>query len=346
MKNSHSESYKAAGVDITAGYRAVELMKSHIARTVTPGVVSDIGGFGGLFAPDLAGMRDPVLVSGTDGVGTKVKLAFLLDKHDTVGIDCVAMCVNDIICCGARPLFFLDYIAIGKNDPEKVASIVSGVAEGCVQAGAALIGGETAEHPGLMDPNEYDIAGFSVGIVDRAKILDPASVRAGDVLIALPSTGVHSNGFSLVRKVFDVEHSDLERPVAELGGRSVGETLLTPTAIYVKPMLALMEQVTVKAVAHITGGGFYENIPRSLPSGLSAKIEKAAIRIPPIFRLIAETGRIDEHDMFNTFNMGVGMTACVAPADADRAVSLLQSLGVDAYVLGEVAASEEGVLLW
>ena len=345
-QNSASKSYAAAGVDITAGYRAVELMKQHVARTNIPGVCSDVGGFGGLFAPDLAGMTEPVLVSGTDGVGTKQRIAQLLDRHETVGIDCVAMCVNDVLCCGARPLFFLDYIAIGKNIPEKVAALVAGVAEGCVQAGCALIGGETAEHPGTMAPEDYDLAGFTVGIVDRAKILDREAMRHGDVLIALPSSGLHSNGFSLVRKVFGVEHADLTAPVAALGGLSLGEALLTPTRIYVKPMLALMEAVTVKGVSHITGGGFYENIPRCLKGGLSAKIEKSAVRIPPIFGLLAETGGIPERDMFNTFNMGVGMCAVVAPEDEERAIDLLRSQGEDAYHLGELVESDEGVILW
>ncbi len=343
--HSKSDSYAAAGVDITAGYKAVELMKKHIARTVTPGVVSDIGGFGGLFGLDLTGISKPVLVSGTDGVGTKLKLAFLLDCHDSVGIDCVAMCVNDIICCGAKPLFFLDYIACGKNIPEKIAAIVSGVAEGCVQAGCALVGGETAEMPGFYPEDEYDLAGFSVGVVDRSKILDRNTVQEGDVMIALPSSGVHSNGFSLVRKVFDVENSDLTSPVAELEGRSVGKTLLTPTKIYVRPMLALFEQVRVKAVSHITGGGFYENIPRSLPGGFSAKIEKKAVRVFPIFDLIARQGGIPERDMFNTFNMGVGMCVTVDRADADRALAVLKENGEAAYIIGEVIRSDEGVVL-
>ena len=337
---SRSDSYAAAGVDITAGYKAVELMKSHIARTMTAGALSDIGGFGGLYELDLSGMTHPVLVSGTDGVGTKLKLAFLLDKHDTVGIDCVAMCVNDIICCGAKPLFFLDYVAVGKNVPERVAAIVSGVAEGCVRAGCALIGGETAEMPGFYDPAEYDLAGFSVGAVDKSRVLDNSNMKPGDVIIALPSSGVHSNGFSLVRKVFDVEHADLRAPVAALGGRSLGETLLTPTEIYVRPMLALFDRVTVKAVSHITGGGFYENIPRSIPEGLCAVIRKADVRVLPIFRLIAETGGIDERDMFNTFNMGVGMSAVVSAEDADTAIAALRENGVGAYRLGEIEASE------
>jgi phosphoribosylformylglycinamidine cyclo-ligase len=345
MKASQSESYKAAGVDITAGYEAVELMKQHIARTVTPGVVSDIGGFGGLFLPNLAGMTEPVLVSGTDGVGTKLKIAFLMDKHDTVGIDCVAMCVNDIICCGAKPLFFLDYIACGKNVPEKIASIVSGVAEGCVQSGAALVGGETAEMPGFYPADEYDLAGFAVGIVDKSKILDKNTVRPGDVMLALPSSGVHSNGFSLVRKVFDVEHTDLHTPLDALGGKSLGEALLAPTKIYVKPVLALLDEVNVKGISHITGGGFYENIPRSLRDGFSAKIEKSAVRILPIFDLIAKTGNIPEGDMFNTFNMGVGMTVVVPREEASRALEVLRANGEDAYEIGEVVRSDEGVIL-
>ena len=342
---SQSESYKAAGVDITAGYQAVELMKKHIARTVTAGAMSDIGGFGGLFEMDLTGITKPVLVSGTDGVGTKLKLAFLMDKHDTVGIDCVAMCVNDIICCGAKPLFFLDYIAVGKNFPEKVAAIVSGVAEGCVQSGAALIGGETAEMPGFYPEDEYDLAGFAVGVVDKDKILDNKTMEAGDVVIALPSSGVHSNGFSLVRRVFDVENADIKTPLAELGGKSLGETLLAPTKSYVKPMLALFEEVKVKAVSHITGGGFYENIPRSIPKGFGAKIDKSALRIPPIFKLLAEKGNIPERDMFNTFNMGVGMSVVVAKADAEKALEILKANGEDAYIMGEIIPSEEGVVI-
>lgn len=344
MEKSFSESYKAAGVDITAGYKAVELMKRHVSRTLTEGVVSDIGGFGGLFAPDLSGMKQPVLVSGTDGVGTKLKLAFLMDKHDTVGIDCVAMCVNDVICCGARPLFFLDYIAVGKNVPEKVADIVKGVAEGCVQSGSALIGGETAEMPGFYPEDEYDLAGFSVGIVDKSKILDKTRMEEGDALVALPSSGVHSNGFSLVRKVFDIEHADLKKPLAELGGKSLGETLLAPTRIYVKPMLKLFAEADVKSVSHITGGGFYENIPRSLPAGFAAKIRKDAVKTPPIFRLIQKEGGISERDMFNTFNMGVGMVAVVAEKDAEKAVSVLRAAGEDAYVLGEIVKGD-GVIL-
>ena len=321
-------------------------MKEHIKRTTVFGNTSDVGGFGGLFKPDITGMSEPVLVSGTDGVGTKLKLAFLADKHDTVGIDCVAMCVNDIICVGAKPLFFLDYIACGKNLPERIADIVKGVSEGCVQSGAALIGGETAEMPGFYPEDEYDLAGFAVGIADRAKLLDKNQVKEGDMIIALPSSGVHSNGFSLVRKVFDVEHSDLTQPVEELGGKSLLETLLTPTKIYVKPVLSLMEQVSVKSVAHITGGGFYENIPRSLPEGLSAKIKKEDVRVLPIFEHIAKTGEISEHDMFNTFNMGVGMICIVDAEDAPQALQVLREAGEDAYMLGEVVPSEEGVILW
>ena len=343
MKSS-SESYKAAGVDITAGYKAVELMKSHIARTMTSGVVSDIGGFGGLFELDITGMERPVLVSGTDGVGTKLKMAFLMDKHDTVGIDCVAMCVNDIICCGAKPLFFLDYIAIGKNYPEKVAQIVSGVAEGCVQSGCALIGGETAEHPGLMPEDEYDLAGFSVGIVDKDKILNPDTQKAGDVMIAIKSSGVHSNGFSLVRKVFDISEKTVGKYYDELGG-TLGETLLTPTRIYVKPVLALLDSVNVKSISHITGGGFYENIPRSLPKNLSAHIKKSDVQILPIFDLIAKVGNISEHDMFNTYNMGVGMTVVVDKNEADKAVEVLKANGEEAYILGELVESDEGVII-
>lgn len=345
MNNSRSESYKAAGVDITAGYKAVELMKKHIARTITRGAASDIGGFGGLFELDLTGIKKPVLVSGTDGVGTKLKIAFLMDKHDTVGIDCVAMCVNDIICCGAKPLFFLDYIACGKNVPERIADIVSGVAEGCVQSGASLIGGETAEMPGFYPVDEYDLAGFSVGVVDKDKVLDNKTITEGDVIIALPSSGVHSNGFSLVRKVFDVENSDIRKSIDALGGKSVGETLLTPTKIYVKPMCALFEKVTVKAVSHITGGGFYENIPRSLPDGFGAKIEKKAVKILPIFDLIAKERNIPERDMFNTFNMGVGMSVVVAKEDADKALEILRANGEDAYICGETVRSDESVVL-
>ncbi len=345
MKNSQSQSYAAAGVDITAGYKAVELMKQHIMRTMTKGVCSDVGGFGGLFELDTEGMDKPVLVSGTDGVGTKLKIAFLMDKHDTVGIDCVAMCVNDIICCGAKPLFFLDYIACGKNVPEKIAQIVAGVAEGCVQSGAALIGGETAEMPGFYPVDEYDLAGFSVGVVDKKKILDNSKVQEGDVIIALPSSGVHSNGFSLVRKVFDIENCDLKSPRAELGGKSLGETLLTPTKIYVKSMCALFEQVTVKAVSHITGGGFYENIPRSLPDGFGAKIKRSDVKVLPIFDLIAKTGNIPERDMFNTFNMGVGMSVVVSKEDAEKALDILKANGEDAYILGEIIKSEDKVTI-
>ena len=341
---SFSDSYKEAGVDVTAGYKSVELMKSHVARTQIPGVISGIGGFGGLFAPDIAGMKEPVLVSGTDGVGTKIKLAFLMDKHDTVGIDCVAMCVNDIICCGAKPLFFLDYIACGKNYPEKIASIVSGVAEGCVRAGCALIGGETAEHPGLMPEDEYDLAGFSVGVVDKAKILDPTTQKAGDVLIAIKSSGVHSNGFSLIRKVFAINEQNLMRHQSDLG-TTLGESLLTPTRIYVKAVLSLIDSVKVKSLSHITGGGFYENIPRSLPAGITAKIDRSAVQVLPIFDLIAKTGKIPERDMFNTFNMGVGMIACVDKADADKAIAALKAAGEDAYVIGELIDSDEGVII-
>lgn len=344
MESSFSESYKAAGVDITAGYKSVELMKQHIKRTLTPGAMSDIGGFGGLFLPDLTGIENPVLVSGTDGVGTKLKIAMLLDKHDTIGIDCVAMCVNDVICCGAKPLFFLDYIACGKNIPEKIAAIVSGVAEGCVQAGCALIGGETAEHPGMMAEDDYDLAGFTVGVVDRDKIFDNNTVQAGDAMIALPSTGVHSNGFSLVRKVFDVENKDINIYSDELG-KTVGEALLTPTKIYVKPVLALAEKVNIKAVSHITGGGFYENIPRSLPDGFTAQIDRKALRILPIFDLLQKTGNIPERDMFNTYNMGVGMSLVVESDKADEALQILKANGEDAYLIGEITKSDAGVVI-
>lgn len=343
MNNSQSKSYADAGVDITAGYKAVELMKAHIAKTVTAGVCSDVGGFGGLFELDVKGYEHPVLVSGTDGVGTKLKLAFLADRHSTVGIDCVAMCVNDIICCGAKPLFFLDYIACDKNVPERIAKIVEGVADGCVLSGAALIGGETAEMPGFYPENEYDLAGFAVGVVDKKDILDNSSMAEGDVMIALPSSGVHSNGFSLVRKVFDVENCDLSAPREELGGVSLGEALLTPTKIYVKPMLALFGQVRVKGVSHITGGGFYENIPRSIPNGLGAEIRKESIRVLPIFDLIAKTGNIPERDMFNTFNMGVGMSVVVSPEDAEKALSILRENGEDAYVIGRIVKSDDKV---
>ena len=344
MNNSFSESYKKAGVDVTAGYEAVKLMKSHIARTNIPGVLSGIGGFGGLFEPDLTGIEKPVFVSGTDGVGTKLKLAFLMDKHDTVGIDCVAMCVNDVICCGAKPLFFLDYIAVGKNYPEKVATIVSGVAEGCVQAGCALIGGETAEMPGFYPVDEYDLAGYTTGVVDKKKIVDTASQKPGDVLIALKSSGVHSNGFSLVRKVFSINEKNLAVSFDELG-TTLGESLLTPTKIYVKPVLKLMEEVTVKSVSHITGGGFYENIPRSLPDGITARIPRENVQVLPIFDLIARTGNIPERDMFNTFNMGVGMIVSVAPEDADKTVAILNAAGEHAYVLGELVESDQGVII-
>ena len=342
---SRSDVYAAAGVDITAGYKAVELMKSHIARTMTAGVCSDVGGFGGLFELDLTGITRPILVSGTDGVGTKLKIAFLMDKHDTVGIDCVAMCVNDIICCGAKPLFFLDYIACGKNFPERIESIVSGVCEGCVQSGAALIGGETAEMPGFYPVDEYDLAGYCTGVVDKAKIIDNKTMEEGDVIIALPSSGVHSNGFSLVRKVFDVENCDLKAPVAELGGKSLGETLLTPTRIYVKPVLALLEKVQVKGISHITGGGFYENMPRMLPEGLSARINRSAVRVLPIFELIAKTGHISERDMFNTFNMGVGMSIVVPAKDADAALEILRANGEDAYIIGEICKADEKIVI-
>ena len=342
---SMSESYKEAGVDITAGYKAVELMKQHITRTITAGAASDIGGFGGLFELDITGMEKPVLVSGTDGVGTKLKLAFIMDKHDTIGIDCVAMCVNDIICCGAKPLFFLDYIACGKNVPEKIAEIVKGVAEGCVQSGAALIGGETAEMPGFYGIDEYDLAGFSVGVVDKSKVFDNSSVTEGDVIIGLPSSGVHSNGFSLVRKVFDIENSDITKPVEELGAKSLGEALLTPTKIYVKPVLALSREVVIKAVSHITGGGFYENIPRSIPKGYGAKITKSAVKVLPIFDLIAKAGNIPERDMFNTFNMGVGMSIIVGKEEAGKALEILKANGEEAYIIGEVVKSDEGVII-
>ena len=341
---SFSESYKEAGVDVTAGYRSVELMKQYVARTMNAGCISGIGGFGGLYELDLAGIERPVLVSGTDGVGTKIKIAFLMDKHDTVGIDCVAMCVNDIICCGAKPQFFLDYIACGKNIPEKIAEIVSGVAEGCVQAGCALIGGETAEHPGLMPEDEYDLAGFSVGVVDKNKIIDPNRQKAGDVMIAIASSGVHSNGFSLVRKVFTVNEQNLARHYSDLGA-PLGSVLLTPTRIYVKAIMSLIEQVKVKSISHITGGGFYENIPRSLPKGLSAKIERSAVQVLPIFNVIMETGKIPERDMFNTYNMGVGMTVVVDKNDADKAVETLKAAGENAYILGELVESDEGVII-
>ena len=345
MKNSRSDSYAAAGVDITAGYKAVELMKQHISKTMTSGVCSDVGGFGGLFELDLTGITRPVLVSGTDGVGTKLKLAFIMDKHDTVGIDCVAMCVNDIICAGAKPLFFLDYIACGKNVPERIESIVKGVCDGCVQSGAALIGGETAEMPGFYPVDEYDLAGYCTGVVDKSKIIDNKTMQEGDTVIALASSGVHSNGFSLVRKVFDVENADIKSPVAELGGKSIGETLLTPTKIYVKSVLALMEEVKVRAISHITGGGFYENIPRSIPDGFGAKINKSAVKVLPIFDLIAKRGNISEHDMFNTFNMGVGMSIVVPKDEAEKALEILKANGEDAYIIGEIIKSEDKITI-
>lgn len=346
MAKSQSEAYAAAGVDITAGYKSVELMKEHVKKTLTPGALGAIGGFGGLFEMDLTGINHPILVSGTDGVGTKLKIAFLMDKHDTVGIDCVAMCVNDIICVGAKPLVFLDYIACGKNYPEKIADIVKGVADGCIQSNASLTGGETAEMPGFYPEDEYDLAGFAVGVVDKDKVLDNTKMKEGDVVIALPSSGVHSNGFSLVRKIFDVENADLKLPREELNGKSLGETLLTPTKIYVKPVLALLEQVDVSAISHITGGGFYENIPRSIPDGLCAKIKKEDVKVLPIFKLLQKEGNVSEHDMFNTYNMGVGMTI-VCPADqAETALRILKENGEDAYVLGEIVKGDEKVELW
>ena len=346
-KNSFSARYAAAGVDITAGYKAVELMKKHVARTRNEGCLDDVGGFGGCYGLPIAGMEEPVLVSGTDGCGTKVKLAILMDKHDTIGIDAVAMCVNDIICVGAKPLFFLDYIACGKNVPEKIAEIVSGVAEGCVQSGAALIGGETAEHPGMMPVEDYDLAGFAVGIVDKKKILDNSKMEAGDVVIALPSTGIHSNGFSLCRKVFNIDNNDpmLYEKFDYLGGKTVAEALLTPTKIYVKPVLALLEKVNVKGISHITGGGFYENIPRSIPNGLCAKIEKSAIKILPIFDLIAKVGNIPERDMFNTYNMGVGMSIVVPKGEVYTALEILKAHGEDAYVIGQIIEGEEKIVI-
>ncbi len=346
-KNSQSASYAAAGVDITAGYQAVELMKKHIKRTKNEGCLDDVGGFGGCFGLNVAGMEEPVLVSGTDGCGTKVKLAILMDKHDTIGIDAVAMCVNDIICCGAKPLFFLDYIACGKNYPEKIATIVGGVAEGCVQSGAALIGGETAEHPGLMPLEDYDLAGFAVGVVDKKKIIDNTRMAEGDVVIALASTGIHSNGFSLCRKVFNIDNNPPELYVAraELGGKSVAEALLVPTRIYVKSILALLEQVDVKGISHITGGGFYENIPRSIPDGLGAVIEKSAVKVLPIFDMIAKTGNIPERDMFNTYNMGVGMSVVVKPEEVDKALEILTAHGENAYVIGKIVKSDEKITI-
>jgi len=345
-KNSKSEAYAAAGVDITAGYKAVELMKKHVARTRNEGCLDDVGGFGGCFGLP-TGLEEPVLVSGTDGCGTKVKLAILMDKHDTIGIDAVAMCVNDIICCGAKPLFFLDYIACGKNIPEKIAAIVSGVAEGCVQSGAALIGGETAEHPGMMPVEDYDLAGFAVGIVDKKKILDNKRMAAGDVIIALPSTGIHSNGFSLCRKVFNIDNNDpkLYEPCDELGGKTIADTLLTPTRIYVKPVLALLEKVDVKGISHITGGGFYENIPRSIPKGLGAVIDRSAVKVLPIFDLIAKSGNVSERDMFNTYNMGVGMSIVVPAQQVDTAIEVLKAHGEDAYVIGKIVESDEEIVI-
>lgn len=339
---SRSEAYAAAGVNIEAGYEGVKLMKKHVKRTMIPGVVSDLGGFGGSFEPDLTGMENPVLVSGTDGVGTKQRIAQIMDKHDTVGIDCVAMCVNDIICVGAKPLFFLDYIAIGKNDPEKVATLVSGVAEGCVQSGCALIGGETAEHPGTMAADDYDLAGFSVGIVDRAKVIDNTTMKPGDMVIALPSSGIHSNGYSLVRKVFDIENCDLDKYYDELG-TTLGEALLTPTKIYVKPVLAAVEAAEIHGISHITGGGFYENVPRSVPDGLGARIKKDTIKTPAIFNLLQKTGDISERDMFNTYNMGVGMVVIASADTADKAVEVLKENGCDAYVIGEIIESEDKI---
>ena len=344
---SYSESYAAAGVDITAGYKAVELMKKHVARTRNEGCLDDVGGFGGCFGLNIAGMDEPVLVSGTDGVGTKLKLAILTDKHDTIGIDCVAMCVNDVICVGAKPLFFLDYIACGKNVPERIAELVAGVAEGCVQSGCALIGGETAEHPGMMPENEYDLAGFTVGVVDKKKIIDNTKMAAGDVIIALPSTGIHSNGFSLCRKVFDIDNNNpnLYVPREELDGKTVAEALLVPTKIYVKPVLALLEKVNVKGISHITGGGFYENIPRSVPDGLCANIDRSAVKVLPIFEVIAKDGNIPERDMFNTYNMGVGMSIVVSPEDVETALEILKANGEDAYVIGSISEGNEKIVI-
>lgn len=342
---SQSESYKEAGVDITSGYRAVELMKEHVSKTMVFGNTSPVGGFGGLLQPDLTGMEEPILVSGTDGVGTKLKLAFLQDKHDTVGLDCVAMCVNDIICVGAKPLFFLDYIAVGKNVPEKVASIVKGVADGCIQSECCLIGGETAEMPGFYPEDEYDLAGFAVGIVDKKKVIDIEKVSEGDAIIGIASSGIHSNGYSLVRKVFDVENTDLNKTYEELDGKTLGEVLLTPTKIYVKPMLALFKEMTPHAVMHITGGGFYENIPRALPEGMSAKIYKDELEIPGIFKLLMKEGNIPERDMFNTYNMGTGMTVVVPKEDAARAVEIIEAAGEHAKVIGEIIKSSEGVII-
>ena len=345
MEKSYSASYAAAGVDITAGYRSVELMKQYVARTMTESCIGGLGGFGGLFELDCTGMEHPVLISGTDGVGTKLRIAMLLDKHDTIGIDCVAMCVNDVICAGAKPLVFLDYIACGKNIPEKIAEIVKGVAEGCVQAGCSLVGGETAEHPGMMPEDEYDLAGFTVGVVDKAKILDNSTMQPGDVIIALPSTGVHSNGFSLVRKIFDIDGdpSVLKTAPAELGGKTLGEALLAPTKIYVKPVLKVLEEVQVKGISHITGGGFYENIPRSLKKGCCARIKKEDVRTPALFHLMQKTGSISEHDMFNTFNMGVGMSIVVSKDDADEALNILGAAGEKPYIIGEIVSSEQKI---
>ncbi len=344
MSKSFSDSYKAAGVDVTAGYKSVELMKEHVKRTNIPGVVSGIGGFGGLFKPEFSGMEEPILVSGTDGCGTKVKIAQLMDKHDTIGIDAVAMCVNDVICCGAKPLFFLDYIACGKNFPVKIADIVGGVAEGCVQAGCALIGGETAEHPGLMPVDDYDVAGFNVGIVDKKDIIDGSKMAEGDVIIGIASSGVHSNGFSLVRKVFDVTEENLKVYYDELGS-TLGEALLTPTKIYVKSVLGAIEAADVKAVSHITGGGFYENVPRMMTEGFTAKINKASVPVLPIFNLLQKVGNIPERDMFNTFNMGVGIVMAVSPKTADKAIAAIEAAGEKAVVLGEVVKGDEGVIL-
>lgn len=344
MNKSQSASYAAAGVDIEAGYKGVQLMKKHVERTRIPGVVSELGGFGGLFAPDLTGFEEPVLVSGTDGVGTKIRLAQLMDRHDSIGIDCVAMCVNDIICSGARPLFFLDYIAIGKNDPEKVADLVSGIAEGCVQAGCALVGGETAEHPGVMDPDDYDLAGFSVGLVDKAKIISVDRVKAGDRVVALASSGVHSNGFSLVRKVFDLEGGAWKTFYPELN-MTLGEALLAPTVIYVKPVLEALDSFDIHGLCHITGGGFYENLPRALPEGMTAKIDKTLVRVPELFKLLQKEGNIPEHDMYNTYNMGVGMAVILPEKDLNPALDFFRDRGIEAYPIGEIIESDEGVIL-
>ncbi len=344
MNSSSSESYKKAGVDVVAGYKAVELMKQHVAKTKTSGVLSGIGGFGGLFMPNLSGMKEPVLVSGTDGVGTKLKLAFLQDKHDTIGIDCVAMCVNDVVCCGATPLFFLDYLAVGKNFPEKVAEIVSGVADGCVQSGCALVGGETAEMPGFYPENEYDLAGFSVGIVDKDKIIDGSKLASGDVLIGIASSGVHSNGFSLVRKVFGIDENTINNKYDELDG-TLGQALLTPTKIYVKTVLELIKSVEVKAISHITGGGFYENVPRMMTKGLTANIDKNAIQVLPIFNVIQKVGDIPTRDMYNTFNMGVGMVVAVKEEDAQKAVDIIKATGENAYVIGNVVDGDDGIIM-